>query len=97
MAAFAYVFGPVTGALAYFMGSDARTRFHGFRAVALGTLWPALLYLAAVISPAITAAVFAAGILLWVALIVATAAGRDLRLPGDARVRGWTERAPGEA
>jgi len=94
MAAFAYLLGPVTGAIAYFMAADARTRFHGGRAVALGVVWPILLYLAAAVSAALTAALLAVGVALWLVLIVVTATGRDLRLPGDGRLRAWTEGSP---
>ena len=81
MAALAYVLLPVSGLIAYSMGASSRTRFHGLQAVVLGLKWPLALYAASFLSPVVTQLVFAAGLAAWLWLLVATAAGRDPRLP----------------
>ena len=81
MAALAYVLLPLSGLIAYFGGSSERVRFHGLQAVALGALWPAALYGASAITAGVTQAVFAAGAVLWLALIGMTAEGKDVHLP----------------
>ena len=81
MAAFAYVLLPVSGLFAYLGGRDARTRFHGLQAIALGLLWPVALYLGAAVSRSVTAAVAALGALVWLVLFLGAAIGRDPRIP----------------
>jgi hypothetical protein len=80
MAAFAYIFPPVSGAVAFFMGSN-RGRVHGLQAAVLGALWPALLYLGSLVSAAVTQAIFVLEIVMWLSLILATAMGRDPVIP----------------
>jgi uncharacterized membrane protein len=82
MAALAYLLPPVTGLFAYLLGSRERTRRHGLQSVAFGLLWPLSLYGAAALSPGAVQATFGLGALLWLGLLVATAAGLDLHLPG---------------
>jgi uncharacterized membrane protein len=81
MAAFAYVLLPVTGVVAYFGGRDRRARFHGLQAVTYGSLWPLFLYGASLVSPVVTQIVFAAGLALWLALLIGAARGRDPKIP----------------
>ena len=81
MAALAYVLLPLSGLLSFLLGSSARVRFHGLQAIALGALWPALLYLASAVSEQATRVVAVVGGVMWVALMVATALGRDVNLP----------------
>jgi uncharacterized membrane protein len=82
MAALAYLLPPVSGLFAYLLGSRERTRRHGLQSVGFGLLWPLSLYGAAALSPGAVQATFALGGLLWLGLLVATAAGLDLHLPG---------------
>ena len=85
----AYVLLPVTGLVAYLSGTDARTRFHGLQAIAIGLVWPLLLY-AAGLGPAVAVQiVFAGGLLVWFGFLIATVARRDPRLPA---VGGMLER-----
>jgi uncharacterized membrane protein len=80
MAALAYLLLPVTGLVAYLMGGD-RARAHGLQAIAIGLLWPLSLY-AAALGPAVAVqAVFGLWAVVWLAFLVATALGRDPRLP----------------
>jgi uncharacterized membrane protein len=81
VAAFAYVLLPVSGLIAYLKGATARTRFHGLQAIVFGAVWPVLLFAATWTTPLVTQVVGAAGALLWIALVVTTAVGRDLQLP----------------
>jgi uncharacterized membrane protein len=81
VAALAYVLLPVSGLVAYLTGSTPRMRFHGLQAIAFGAAWPVLLYAATWTSPGVTQVIFLLGFLLWMALIVAAALGRDLQLP----------------
>jgi hypothetical protein len=90
MAALAYVLLPVSGLVAYAVGTSPRVRMHGLQAIALGAAWPAALFVASWISQGVTRAVFAVGVLTWIALIVLTAAGRDPGLPG---LKGLLQRA----
>ena len=84
MASLAYVLLPVTGLVAYLTGTDARTRFHGLQAIAIGLVWPLLLY-AAALGPAVAVQiVFVIGLLVWLGFLIATVARRDPRLPGIA-------------
>lgn len=81
MAALAYVLLPLSGMLAFFSQTEARVRFHGAQAVSLGLIWPLALYACSAVTPTASQIVFVLGAGLWLALIVTTAAGRDLRLP----------------
>ena len=81
MAALAYLAPPVSGAVAFFFGSQPRVRFHGLQSVAIGALWPILLYGASLLSARVTQAVFGLGVLVWIGSFAVAAAGRDLRLP----------------
>jgi uncharacterized membrane protein len=82
MAALAYVLLPLSGLVAYAVGSSSRMRLHGLQAIALGAAWPAALFVGSWISPWVTRVVFVVGALTWIALMVLTAAGRDPGLPG---------------
>jgi uncharacterized membrane protein len=81
MAWLAYLLPPITGLPAYLKGRDPRTRFHGLQSIVYGFLWPAALFGATYISAAATQIVFGLGGLLWLALLVTTMLGRDLKLP----------------
>ena len=81
MAALSYALLPLTGLAAYFLAGERRVRFHGLQAVVLGLLWPAGLYLCNALSLVATQLVFVVGALVWVAMMAATAAGADPRLP----------------
>lgn len=81
MAALAYLLLPVSGAVAYLSSTSARTRWHGLQAIVVGACWPALLYAAAWLVPAATTVVALAGALVWIAFMLATAAGKDPTLP----------------
>ena len=85
MAALAYLLPPITGLFAYLLGSRERTRRHGLQSVAFGLLWPAALYGAAALSPRAAQVGFAAGGLVWVGLLLTTAVGLDLHIPGTSR------------
>lgn len=91
MAALAYVLLPVTGLVAFFAG-DERARAHGFQAVVMGVAWPLLLYLCSLVSSGVTQIAFVAGAALWLFMIVATALGRDPKLP---LVGTWVSRREG--
>ena len=81
MAALAYVLLPITGLVAYLSGRDRRSRAHGLQAIAIGLLWPLSLYVAA-FGPAVAVqVVFGLWTLVWLAFLIATALGRDPRLP----------------
>ena len=82
MAALAYVLLPLSGLVAYAVGTSPRVRLHGLQAIALGAAWPAALFVASWISQWATRVVFAVGALTWIVLIGLTAAGRDPGLPG---------------
>ena len=81
MAAFAYVLLPVSGLVAYFNGSDARIRWHGLQAIALGLLWPVALYGASAFSTRAAQMVWFIGAIVWLAFMVLAAVGRDVSLP----------------
>jgi uncharacterized membrane protein len=81
VAALAYVLLPVSGLIAFLKGSTVRTRWHGLQAIVVGAVWPVLLYAATWTAPVVTQAVGVVGAILWVALIVTTALGKDLQLP----------------
>lgn len=81
MAAIAYLFPPITGLLAYLRGGSPRTRWHGLQAVALGLIWPLVLYACSLASSGFTQAAFAGGILTCALFVVAVAVGKDPALP----------------
>ena len=81
MPALAYVLLPVSGLIAYLLGPDARVRFHGLQAIALGLAWPLGLYAASAVSATATQIVFVVGAAAWLVLLVGAAVGRDPRLP----------------
>lgn len=81
MPGLAYIALPLSGLIAYLLGSDERARFHGLQAIVLGLLWPLALYAASAASPLATGIAFALGAAVWVSFMVLTAAGRDPRLP----------------
>ena len=81
MAALAYLLLPVSGAAAYLLGNDERTRGHGLQAIFLGLAWPLVLYAASFFSPTVTQVAFVLGIALWGFLLVGTALGRDPKIP----------------
>lgn len=91
MAALAYVLLPVTGALAFFLGSTRRVRVHGLQAIGLGVAWPAALIVCARFSVGLTQAVWLLGAALWLGLMGAAALGRDLHLPALDRLLGEPE------
>lgn len=61
--------------------ADARVRFHGLQAIAVGLLWPVLLYAGAALSERVTQVVFATGTVVWLGFLVAASIGRDPTLP----------------
>jgi uncharacterized membrane protein len=81
MAGLAYLLLPVTGLIAYFTGGNARSRFHGLQAIAIGLLWPVLLYGASFIAARLTQLVFGAGVLVWLIFLVGALIGRDPKIP----------------
>ncbi|CAN5789813.1 hypothetical protein BH18ACT15_BH18ACT15_15440 [soil metagenome] len=81
MAALSYLLLPISGLVAYLKGRKARTRFHGLQAILVGLLWPVALLACSAVSPGATQVAFGAGALLWLTLLVSSAAGADLRLP----------------
>jgi uncharacterized membrane protein len=87
MAAFAYVLLPLTGVIAFLVGSSERVRFHGLQAIALGLVWGVAAYAASAIAAPLTIGVFAIGAIVWAGLIVTTLLGRDLTLPGGRVLR----------
>ena len=95
MATFAYVFPPLSGLIAYFAGSDERARLHGLQAILLGILWPASLWVLSWVSVAATQIAFLLWVLVWLLLLIASAFGRDLTVPGvGKRLRGFAEPDP---
>jgi uncharacterized membrane protein len=95
MAALAYVVPPVTGLVAYLAARTPRTRFHGLQSVLLGVLWPLALYAGALVSPGVTQAAGAAGLLAWLVFAVGAAVGRDPHWPLlGARLRALAEHSP---
>jgi uncharacterized membrane protein len=82
MAGLAYLLLPVTGLIAYFTGANARVRFHGLQAIAIGLLWPVLLYVASVGTARLTQIVFLAGVVVWLGFLIGALVGRDPRIPG---------------
>ena len=90
MAALAYLLLPLTGTIALALARSARVRFHGAQAIVVGLVWAISLYGASLVSPGLTRAVWALGALVWLALLLATAAGKDPAVPG---LRGFLESA----
>ena len=86
MAALAYLAPPISGAVAFFFGSQPRVRFHGLQAVAIGAVWPIVLFGSSLLSASVTQAMFVLGVLVWIGSFVVAATGRDLRLPIVGRV-----------
>lgn len=82
MAALAYLFPPISGLIAYFMGRDERVRYHGMQAVIFGLVWPMAIYGCSRISPGATQVAFFAGAAMWLLLFALTAFGLNPRLPG---------------
>lgn len=93
MAALAYLLLPVSGLAAYLLSKTARVRMHGLQAITVGAAWPAAIYAGSAVSAVATRIAFAAGALIWLALLVATALGKDPRLPLIGR---FLERAAAE-
>ena len=85
MAGVAYLLLPITGAIAYFTGADARTRFHGLQAILLGVAWPLALILCSKITPGATQIAAAAGGLVWLTFTALAALGLDPAIPFIAR------------
>lgn len=81
MAALSYLLLPISGLIAYFSGASQRVRFHGLQAILLGLLWPVTLYVASYVSPEVTFIASCIGALVWLVMLLGTAAGRDPRLP----------------
>ena len=81
MAALAYALLPVTGLVAYLTGRDPRSRAHGLQAIVIGLLWPLSLYVAALGPSVAVQIVFGLWAVVWLGFLVATALGRDPRLP----------------
>lgn len=81
VAALAYLLLPLSGTAAFFLGVSSRVRFHGLQAVVLGVGWPLLMYGCSAVSPTATQVVFVAGACVWLAFMIAAAAGKDPSLP----------------
>ena len=86
MAALSYLLLPVSGLIAFLTAADARVRFHGSQAIALGLVWPLALYAASVVSATLTQVVFALGVVVWATFALAALMGRDPVLPGLAGI-----------
>ena len=81
MAALAYLLLPLSGIVVVLRARSERHRFHGLQAIALGLIWAVALYATALVSVGLTQAAWMVGAGAWLALLVATAAGRDPRIP----------------
>ena len=81
MAALAYLFLPVSGLFVYLRGANARVRWHGLQAIFIGFVWPVALFACTYASPGVTQAGFVLGAAIWIGFLVATAAGKDPRIP----------------
>lgn len=86
VAALSYLLLPISGLIAFLTAADARVRFHGSQAIALGLVWPLALYAASLVSVTLTQVVFALGVLVWATFAVAALVGRDPVLPGLAGI-----------
>jgi uncharacterized membrane protein len=93
VAALSYLVPPVSGLVAYLQGRSPRVRAHGLQAITFGGLWPAALYGGSALSPSVTRAVFVAGLVVWAGLMISAAFGRDVLLPGLARLAAESVRA----
>ena len=82
VAALAYVALPLTGTCVLLLARSGRARFHGAQAIIVGLVWGAALYGASQMSPAVTRAVWGIGGLVWLALLIGTALGKDPVVPG---------------
>jgi uncharacterized membrane protein len=89
VAALAYLLPPLSGMVAYFMGSEVRVRWHGLQSVVLGVVWPGALYAGSLVSVGATQAAAAAGSLVWLAFLAGTVSGHDPGWPGAGR---WLRR-----
>lgn len=87
MAALAYLFPPLSGLIAYGLGSTERVRWHGLQSVVFGAVWPGAIYLGSAAGPLGTRIVFALGLLVWVGFFVIAGIGWDPRLPGGRLLR----------
>ena len=85
VAAAAYILLPISGLIALAFARTPRVRAHGAQAIAFGLLWSLALFGASAIGSTVTQLVFAAGAVLYLVLIGATLAGRDLLLGFFAR------------
>jgi uncharacterized membrane protein len=81
VATLAYLFPPLTGLAVYFVATSSRERFHGLQAITLGLLAAISLYAASAVSATITPFVFAFWVVVWLALIVTSLLGKDVRIP----------------
>ena len=81
MAALAYLLLPISGLFAFFGSANPRVRFHGLQAVVVGFLWPAAIYALAALSDGAALAAWGGGAVVWLGLMLSTAAGLDPRLP----------------
>ena len=82
VAALAYVLLPLSGLIAFLTAGSARVRFHGLQAIAVGLVWPLLLYAGSLFSPVAARIAFAVGAVVWVVLLGGTLMGKDPKLPG---------------
>lgn len=87
MAALAYLFPPLSGLIAYGLGSSERVRWHGLQSVVFGAAWPAAMYLGSAAGPLGTRIVFALGLLVWIGFFVVAGMGWDPQLPGGRLLR----------
>ncbi len=81
MAALAYLFLPVSGALAFLLARSARVKAHGLQAIVIGTVWALFLYGASAIAAALTWVVAVVGLIAWLGFGLLTATGRDPKIP----------------
>jgi hypothetical protein len=81
VAALAYLVPPLSGLVVYFAAGEERPRWHGLQSVLLGVAWPAALYTGSAVSPGLTQAAAACGVVVWLLFLVGAASGRDPRWP----------------
>ena len=82
MAAAAYLLLPISGLLAFLLGSSGRVRAHGLQAIVIGFAWPLLLVVASAVAAVVTQIVAVGGLVVWLLFMVLAGLGRDPRLPG---------------
>ena len=82
VAVLAYFLLPLSGLVAFVLARSPRVRFHGAQAIVVGLAWGLALYGASALSASITRAVWGIGALVWLALLVGTALGKDPAVPG---------------